>query len=676
MNIWSLFLRFIITTYLFLFSTVSIAQNKVSLEHRFSTFDKLPEGQLIDSLYRINFELMQMDLDFSKTQLIKLQESISKYNYYAADASILRLLAYFDRENCKEYLNQARNLVHSHNLSSLKPDLYKDFSYYFKDNNQPDSAMFFALIVRDIYRLRNNEKGLVDILHLIGDLHFHAKLYDKARKLYHEVLTLKGDSIAYQLWRHITIINNLGLIEKELKNYKLARTYFKQALDTRMSKKRKVAMDSISISYIYLQLAELELEDGQYDSAIFYYTTGKPIAEFYKQHEFVLGYKLVKTGLLLMKKEFSLALAETRQAFSQYQLGSFSNDYLIHIYERFVECHEQLADYDSALIFYHFLDVEKDKLYQKDLNAAYIQMLMEKDHELMAEQLNNSLSLKQKLWFGLIIASVILILLVPYSLWLRRMKRKLTTIKIELTEANNELSATAQQLNISNKTKEKFFSVIAHDLRGPLSSLVGLSDLLLEEINSNNHAQQKMMVDMISISSKNAHNLLINLLDWARIQSEKIQFNPESIHINKLFKELIENYHLTAAHKEISLDFHADQSAFIFADQNMLKTILRNLISNAIKFTAKGGKVTVVHKSENGNHFLSIQDNGIGMSKEKVQNVFDGQNGNSSKGTQNEEGTGLGIYLVKEFITYHNGKLEVESKPGSGSIIRVVIPGA
>jgi signal transduction histidine kinase len=252
-------------------------------------------------------------------------------------------------------------------------------------------------------------------------------------------------------------------------------------------------------------------------------------------------------------------------------------------------------------------------------------------------------------------------------------KVKVRTQLIE--EQKSEILNKNSELNELNAAKDKFFSIIAHDLRNPFNAIIGLTDILLINLdNVDIHKLQKTL-ENIKGSSQQAHELLENLLLWARSQTGTISFKPEPIDLKLQAKESIELVSVQAARKNISIIADFSTPGLIRGDINMMNTILRNLLTNALKFTPRNGEVRVGIFQNNGFCILSIKDNGIGIPAEKIKNLFSIDTAHKTKGTDQEPGTGLGLILCKEFIEKHGGRLEVESEIGKGSEFRVIIPG-
>ena len=251
-------------------------------------------------------------------------------------------------------------------------------------------------------------------------------------------------------------------------------------------------------------------------------------------------------------------------------------------------------------------------------------------------------------------------------------------IKEDITlqkKAEQLLHESENKLLIANATKDKFFSIIAHDLRSPFNVIIGFSELLLENHMDYGIEKSERFIKMIIESSKNTFDLLENLLEWSRTQTGGIQFNPNKYILEKIIIKSIKQSESLAKQKDIQLSYIVENTIFVRADETMLNTVLRNLLSNAIKFTPKAGKIEVIATKSNENITISVKDNGVGIKKGRLKNLFSIIDTGTTQGTANEKGHGLGLILCKEFIEMHGGEIFVESEEGVGSTFSFTIPG-
>lgn len=225
-----------------------------------------------------------------------------------------------------------------------------------------------------------------------------------------------------------------------------------------------------------------------------------------------------------------------------------------------------------------------------------------------------------------------------------------------------------------NATKDKFFSIIAHDLKSPFNAIVGYSELMMEQLKEKDYEKTEKFASIVLQSSNRAMSLLMNLMEWAQSQSGRMPFNPEMLDSKQVIDETIELSEEAIGQKEIAIEVSVPDNTLVFADKAMLSTVFRNLISNAIKFTKPKGKLSlsVVRKSDVWQFYVC--DTGVGMSQQAIASLFRIDQSVSTTGTNNEKGTGLGLILCKEFVEKHGGRIWVESEEGNGSCFYFTLP--
>lgn len=244
----------------------------------------------------------------------------------------------------------------------------------------------------------------------------------------------------------------------------------------------------------------------------------------------------------------------------------------------------------------------------------------------------------------------------------------------ERKKTEENLVELNRQLNELNATKDKFFSIIAHDLKSPFNSIMGFSNLMERQIEEKDYRRIDEYARIIQSSSVQAMDLLMNLLEWSRAQTGRMEFQPRNLDLVPVINRVAELLKSQAAQKSITLQMQLPGHVFAFADEAMTSTILRNLISNAVKFTNPGGKVLVFIEQKADELMIVVSDNGVGIKPEAVKRLFRIDENHSTLGTQNEKGTGLGLILCKEFVEKHSGRIWVESIAGKGSQFYFTIP--
>jgi two-component system, sensor histidine kinase and response regulator len=246
---------------------------------------------------------------------------------------------------------------------------------------------------------------------------------------------------------------------------------------------------------------------------------------------------------------------------------------------------------------------------------------------------------------------------------------------VKLRQKSREVETYAKDLEILNKTKDKFFSIIAHDLRNPFATILMMSKYILNSPAPKGPEVVKKYLKGIAEIAESGGELLDNLLNWAMSQTGNIKYELSEINLEEAIRKCITSISSQAQVKAIHVSYQSTEIPVIWTDEDMFFQVLRNLLNNAIKFTPKNGKVTIRAKNTAEGVQISVEDNGIGIPKEDVEKLFS-IDGNivSRPGTENEMGTGLGLILCKEFIEKMHGKIYVTSTPGKGSIFTFILP--
>jgi len=237
-----------------------------------------------------------------------------------------------------------------------------------------------------------------------------------------------------------------------------------------------------------------------------------------------------------------------------------------------------------------------------------------------------------------------------------------------------QLIKYTEELKLLNAAKDKFFSIISHDLRNPFNSLLGLTEYIAHSYDEMTPLEIKSSVSNVYNSSKQVYNLILNLLEWSMMQSGRLKVNKNIINLADLGTEVLNLYAENAAHKQLKLINNMEQDILIYADKYMIDTIIRNFVSNSVKFTRPGGQITIKGVINGDNAEVSVTDTGIGISTEDQKNLFRIDEQTRHDGTANEKGTGLGLILCKEFIEKNNGVLWVESEEEKGSRFSFTVP--
>ncbi|MHB8929160.1 MAG: sensor histidine kinase [Melioribacteraceae bacterium] len=239
--------------------------------------------------------------------------------------------------------------------------------------------------------------------------------------------------------------------------------------------------------------------------------------------------------------------------------------------------------------------------------------------------------------------------------------------------AEIQIQNFTEELKHLNATKDKFFSIISHDLRTPINGLLGYAEILSNDLDNLDKDEIREFAMNIVEISKTTNSLLTNILDWSRIQTGRISFQPEIIDVWKSADRILNLLNPSASNKNITLSNTIKKETYIYADENMVHSILINLTGNAIKFTNSGGLVRLSCEEKENHFHFTVTDNGVGISKTNIEKLLQPEIIFSSNGTAKEKGTGLGLLLCKEFVEKHSGRIWVESEEGSGTIFNFTI---
>lgn len=600
---------------------------------------------------------------------------------------------------------------------------------YFLEKEEYPNCLNYYLHAIDAYSKLNDDHGKALILSHLGILYYH--LYDlpKSYEYYNQSYELSckiNDSTLIS-----TNLTNLSILHYDLKNIEKSLENLLKALEIDKAKKNQeyIIKDKIDIGYVNIKLgnfkealnyfreAKSEFNDKtgklekvsieicmgeaflglqQYDSVFFhltqydeyniestdnrllisyYFILGK---YFYQTNQFTKAIKTFNKGLT---KNNQKALVNERIEFlTELSKSYFSLEDCKMAYKTLSRAKELSDSLNLQEINKSILLTER----QKELNATQTDFLI-KQKKRESELEKSTYKSKTATRNALVIIHILILLIIVIVISNIKSKKNQASLKkqnliiedqkVRLEKNIKKLETREKELNELNTTKDKFFSIIAHDLKNPFNSLIGFSDLLL--IESGLRESEDTLIEILQIINKTAkqsHNLLENLLTWARSQSGQLKVSPQNIEIGHLFNENFNFLKEMAILKDISLTSKIDEKIVVYADADMVNTIIRNLVSNAIKFTNIGGEVCVTSCIKDNMAEFSVIDNGVGIPASDIDKLFAIGKKVHTQGTDKEQGTGLGLILCKEFVQRNNGEISVESKIGKGSTFTFSLP--
>lgn len=577
-------------------------------------------------------------------------------------------------EEAMNFFIQALTLEDSLDLEKQKIFTYLAIAQVFEEVGDYLKALDF---LEDALHLSEDQRSSavrVLILNKSGRVSALVNRIEDAFQYYQQVLNLKDEGAPEV---EAEALFNLAHLYGMQGKYDQSLDYHKQALAIRrkLGDKKNEAVSLNDIGEVYRLMGNFEKALANHVVALELRHTLKDKASVAKSYNNIGALYYQQKNIERAIANLDLALQAGKESQSQDQIG-VSYDYLHQCYKTLGDYKKALEYKESFLTIHDFIQNEKNEHRILESQSRYVIEQQEsrigklesdriqRERELLAQkQLRNLLITVMA--FGLII-----ILLTLYLYILKRRSNKV------LQAANARVQQQNVQLQNLNATKDKFFSIISHDLKGPLNSLTSFSGLLINHTDSLSKEEIQMLAKDLDKSLKNLFALLENLLEWSRSQTGNIDFKGEKVEISQLLELNKELLQAQAQNKKISIEFKNEDPLFVNAHKHSVNTIIRNLISNAIKFTPEGGVVSLgIRKLPEKNEVVvSIADTGVGMSKDVIQKLFRIDTKHTTKGTADEKGTGLGLILCKDFIEKNGGRIGVESEPGKGSVFYFVLP--
>ncbi len=247
---------------------------------------------------------------------------------------------------------------------------------------------------------------------------------------------------------------------------------------------------------------------------------------------------------------------------------------------------------------------------------------------------------------------------------------------VELAVAKRQIREQAEEIRKINRTKDRLYSIIAHDIKSPFSNISMLISTLAEGYLEPGSEEYEEILQSINRSTQETYSLLENLLQWTRSQTGDLEVDPEPLPLNELTGRAMRFMEMNAKNKNITLEEQIDDQLIIHADRNMMQSVIQNLVSNAIKFTPEGGTVSIQGHTEQDKVILKVSDTGVGISEENIKKLFIDRGQLTTRGTNDEKGSGLGLLLVQTFVKQNSGDIKVDSKTGQGTTFTLTFPKA
>lgn len=544
---------------------------------------------------------------------------------------------YWEQGNFQKALQvylKANIIIEENNFESLRINTLVNIANIYSSDKQWTIALDKLNEVLTLANKNNDAYSKALANNNIGTIYEDLKEYKKALPYYIEASRIQ-DSLNNMAG--IALANhNLGSINYHMGNYSQAIKFLNKSMASSLKINSK-----LDLVYDYEYLAKIYIKLKDFDKALNYLKNAISFAE----------------ELNLIKKKLDLAKLQTEYYFEKGELNL---------------AHKAFSKYDS--LKNHFIENEKSENIIK-MQTLYETDKKEKENDLLKAQnqlsklnLEKEIQRKNQVIIGLAISFSLILIIVAL---LRHMLRANKTIK----EFNIKLEHTNRELQLINSTKDKFFTIIAHDLRSPLGAILAFSNLISDETSSSKEIETiKEYNTYLNQSARNLYSLLENLLQWAKSQLGSIKYQAINFDLSEVIKDNIDIQKLKAKEKSIRIISKLEANTSVFADINMINTIIRNLLSNALKFSHPNSEIIISAKIDTDLIRLSIRDHGLGISLENQKKLFNIDSDFSTIGTNNETGSGLGLILCKEFIEINGGEIWVDSIEKRGSIFTFSLP--
>ncbi len=545
-----------------------------------------------------------------------------------------------DNNKALEYSIQAASIFLQLDIKQGIAYAYNFIGSLHRDLGNINLALEYHLKAYEIYESLGNIGGLTTSTNNLGIIYDELNDNPKALEYYIKSLDLaiktedrEGQAVAY---------NNIGFLRSKMKNYTEALVAFEKSLEI-----SEVLKNFSSIMNTYNNIAWVYFRSGDISNA----------------HKFVqkaLSYSEYNTNLFY--------LAESNEILSKiaYKRGEYKKGY------------EYLSNFMSI----------KDSLFKVSSNEKYMEMQVRFETERKEQEIellkkgdeikNLELKRQKKLNLFWIIITILLVsfgVIIAFNLKSKQKVNHLLTQKnTELEQINRKLTESEQHLKELNITKDRFFSLIAHDLKNPFNALMGFSELLFSNYPNYSDEEKIELVKIIYDSSQNLYKLLDNLLQWSRSQLGSIMYNPELVPLFTIVDNELALLKPIANNKELKISVKIEEYLIVFADKNLVGVIIRNLVSNAIKFSHANDTIEIAAIEENNMVKISVADTGIGIDKSNQDKLFRLDTNFTSKGTADEKGTGLGLLLCKEFVEKNGGEIWLDNNDKKGSTFIFTLP--
>ncbi|RAW02259.1 tetratricopeptide repeat-containing sensor histidine kinase [Pseudochryseolinea flava] len=615
-------------------------------------------AQKVDKINRLMLELPTVKSDTAEIRI--LLELAMAYEGFQMDSAMTYAVKSLNKsEAVKNKKGQADATLHIGRLKRDQDNAVEALQHMF-------DALALYREIRDSVQIAHSLNDISIVYANSNDPQQSLTYFKQALEIFQQMGDEKGESYA---------LNNIGIIYQDLNDDATAKIYYLKSLKIKIKNN-----DLYGISRGYSNLGSIAQTEKQWNEAMTYYKKADSI--------FLLTNDMQGRG------QTYLAMARVRQnqgqlgearklAVQGFEIAKTVNELstMLRCSKFIAEFDEKAKDYKSSLAYQKIYNDLADSIDNQNHEAAVEELktkfnveekereitLLKKDKELHEANARNSTLVSYVLTGGILVL-LILLSVIFYAY------RTTRTARDRLANKNAEIEQQKNDLDRLNKEKDRFFSILSHDLRSPLGALKGLSYLLVHHADILTKEETKDIKEKIDVSLDNLTALINNILDWSVTTSKKRQWTFDKLDVTALIEKNIGLYQAIAENKSVRLIHPIDNQVVGYADYQAIDTVLRNLLSNSIKFSHPDSDVTITASIDGNQVLISVHDQGIGIPEDLQEKLFTMSGDVTQAGTNNEKGTGIGLLLCKELMRENNGDISVKSKPGKGSEFFVSLP--
>jgi len=600
-------------------------------DEKLKTLLELSQSNLSQSL--------EKSLEYGKRAL-ELAEAQNNKKGKSKSLSVIGLSYYHlgDIEHSLKYFSESLKLFEELKDKAGIAQLTRNIGRAYRSFGNFDKALEFLFRSLDLTEEIDDKSGIANTLNGIGVLYGVLEENQKALEYYNMSLNMyKSINDKFGMSK---VLNNIGVVYWKQEEYHNALDYLLESLkiDEEFGDKKNVAASLNNIGLLYTKL-------GNYDKVLEYYLRALELRKEIGDKSEIATSFINISDLYIQRKDFNKASLYLDKAL-ELSKEIDSKELLLDCYECFQGFYYLQENYKKSLEYYKKYSDIKSILFSEQSNKQIAKLQIKYEAEKKEKE-----------------AEI-------YRLKNIELEKASRDIEIK----NEEIIRQRNKLNQLNKDKDIFFSIVAHDLKAPFTGLLGFSEILTSDAESISREEVKeLSIDMYNVAS-GLFNLLENLMQWSKIQTGGMEFLQTNFDLKELIENSLKLFNANANKKSIKISSEIPSGLKVYADRNMMDTVIRNLLSNSIKFTPRNGSVRIFSEKKNGVIYISIEDTGIGMDEEQINSLFIIGKQYSERDTENEKGSGLGLILCKEFIEKNGGNVSVKSEKGKGSVFSISIP--